>query len=67
LINTVGNLAGFAAPYITGAVKDYTGLYQPPMMIVGAFMLLSAILTFVVGLKVRRNQTTSKAYASLNP
>ncbi len=49
LINTVGNLAGFAAPYITGAVKDATGLYEMPMFIVGAFMLLSAILAFSIG------------------
>jgi predicted MFS family arabinose efflux permease len=49
LINTVGNIAGFAAPYITGAVKDATGLYEMPMFIVGAFMLLSAILAFSIG------------------
>jgi MFS family permease len=46
LINTVGNLAGFAAPFITGAVKDATGSYQAPMFIVGAFMLLSAVLVW---------------------
>ncbi|MEZ2221745.1 MFS transporter [Rhizobium sp. RCC_161_2] len=48
LINTIGNLAGFAAPYITGAVKDFTGFYQLPMFIVGAFMLLSAVLVFSI-------------------
>jgi MFS family permease len=53
LINTVGNLAGFSAPYITGAVADGTGTngepnYQVPMFIVGGFMLLSALL--MVGL-----------------
>ncbi len=46
LINTMGNLAGFAAPYVTGAVKDWTGGYGVPMTIVGGFMLLSAILAF---------------------
>jgi MFS family permease len=49
LINTIGNVAGFAAPYITGAVKDATGSFQAAMLIVGAFMLLSAVLTFAVG------------------
>ncbi|WP_373317435.1 MFS transporter [Protaetiibacter mangrovi] len=44
LINTIGNLAGFSAPYITGAVHDWTGGYQVPMFIVGGFMLLSAVL-----------------------
>ncbi|ACL57393.1 MFS transporter [Methylobacterium nodulans] len=49
LINTIGNAAGFAAPYITGAVKDATGSYAAPMLIVGGFMLLSAGLSFAVG------------------
>ncbi len=41
LINTVGNIAGFAAGYITGALKDLTGGYVVPMFCVGGFMLLS--------------------------
>jgi MFS family permease len=50
LINTVGNLAGFGAPYITGAVADATKdadgnpQYFLPMAIVGFFMLTSAVL-----------------------
>jgi nitrate/nitrite transporter NarK len=44
LINTVGNLAGFSAPYITGAVRDWTGGYEMPMVIVGVVMLVSAVL-----------------------
>lgn len=44
LINTIGNLAGFSAPIITGVVKDWTGGYEVPMFIVGGFMLLSALL-----------------------
>jgi MFS family permease len=48
LINTVGNIAGFAAPYITGAVKDATGSYHVPMFIVGGLMLVSALLAFAL-------------------
>ncbi|WP_299998885.1 MFS transporter [uncultured Cedecea sp.] len=44
LINTIGNIAGFSAGFITGALHDATGSYLPPMMVVGGFMLLSAIL-----------------------
>jgi MFS family permease len=44
LINTIGNLAGFSAPYVTGAVHDWTGGYEIPMFIVGFFMLVSAVL-----------------------
>lgn len=48
LINTIGNLAGFSAPYLTGAVHDLTGGYQLPMFIVGGFLALSAILMVVL-------------------
>ncbi|WP_233159806.1 MFS transporter [Pseudonocardia sp. MH-G8] len=44
LINTVGNTAGFAAPYVTGVLADLTGSYHVPMFGVGALMLLSALL-----------------------
>ncbi len=44
LINTIGNIAGFSAPFLTGAVHDWTGGYEVPMFIVGGFMLLSAVL-----------------------
>ncbi len=53
LINTIGNLAGFSAPYITGAVHDWTGSYQVPMFIVGGFMLLSAVLMVLLARSTR--------------
>jgi predicted MFS family arabinose efflux permease len=71
LINTVGNLAGFVAPYITGAVKDATGSYQAPMFIVGALMLMSAGLAFAIGsaarLPVRQSRAASHLEAHSNP
>lgn len=51
LINTIGNLAGFAAPYVTGWLKGLTGGYQLPMLIVGVFMALSAVVIFSLTLK----------------
>lgn len=48
LINTLGNVAGFSAGYITGALHDVTHSYLAPMMVVGGFMLLSAILMLVL-------------------
>ena len=48
LINTVGNVAGFVAPYITGVAKDMSGSYQLPMLIVGAMMLMSAVLALAI-------------------
>ncbi|MBB5391746.1 MULTISPECIES: MFS transporter [unclassified Herbaspirillum] len=55
LINTVGNAAGFMAPFITGAIKDATGSYQAPMFVVGALMLLSAVVIFAIGAGARED------------
>jgi len=55
LINTIGNVAGFSAPYVTGAVHDWTGGYEVPMFIVGAVLLVSAILMAVLA---RRTAST---------
>jgi nitrate/nitrite transporter NarK len=48
LINTIGNIAGFAAPLVTGVVKDATGSYALPMLLVGGFMALSGLLMFAM-------------------
>jgi MFS family permease len=48
LINTLGNVAGVAAGYVTGWLKDLTGSYTVPMFVVGALMLLSAVLMVVL-------------------
>lgn len=56
LINTIGNLAGFSAPYITGAVRDWTGGYEIPMFIVGFFMLLSAVLMVLIARRQRGDE-----------
>ncbi|MFF5566980.1 MFS transporter [Streptomyces sp. NPDC012623] len=48
LINTAGNIAGFAAGYITGWLKDFSGNYTLSMFVVGGFMLLSAVLMVVL-------------------
>ncbi|MFS2156048.1 MFS transporter [Pseudomonas sp. Pseusp122] len=58
LINTVGNVAGFSAGFVTGALKDYTGSYSVPMMVVGGLMLMSALL--MVALGARRPQLDAK-------
>lgn len=66
LINTVGNLAGFSAPYITGAVAEATAVdgeasYVVPMVIVGGFMALSGVLMLVLSRMGRRAQPAAAA------
>ena len=71
LINTVGNLAGFSAPYITGALadatKDANGVpqYYAAMAVVGFFMLVSAIVMVILsrrgGIRTGGAATTAPA------
>ncbi len=48
LINSIGNLAGFAGPYVTGALHDATGSDKLGMWAVGAMMLMSGLLVIVL-------------------
>jgi MFS family permease len=62
LVNTFGNIAGFAAGYVTGWLKDFSGSYIVPMFVVGGLMLLSAVLMVALG---RRERTTTTAAPDL--
>lgn len=48
LINSIGNLGGFAAPYVTGALEQGTGTDQAGMWTVGAVMVMSGVLVVVL-------------------
>ncbi|MDN3496845.1 MFS transporter [Planococcus sp. APC 4015] len=70
LINTIGNLAGFSAPYVTGLLADLTKnadgepQYVVPMIAVGVFMLISAVLMILLA---RRDKTAPQADAAAGP
>jgi hypothetical protein len=49
LINSIGNLAGFAAPYAMGYLKDATGGFTAGLLAVAFFPFLSAILVLILG------------------
>ncbi|MQA02903.1 MAG: MFS transporter [Streptosporangiales bacterium] len=49
LVNSIGNLAGFVAPYVTGALADLTGTQNAGMWAVGAAMVGAGVLTIALG------------------
>ena len=57
LINTIGNAAGFLAPYVTGWLTDLTGTSNAGMWAVGAAMTIAGIITLVLA----RTDRTVKA------
>jgi ACS family tartrate transporter-like MFS transporter len=46
-INGVGNLGGFAGPYIVGLIKDATGSFSWALYFLAGSSLLAAVITFV--------------------
>jgi ACS family tartrate transporter-like MFS transporter len=43
VINSIGNISGYAAPQMVGVLRDLTGSYEIPMAAASAFMLAAAI------------------------
>jgi nitrate/nitrite transporter NarK len=54
LINSLGNLAGFVAPYVTGALSDATGSHRLGLWVVGVCMVSAALVTWL--LRPRRGE-----------
>ncbi|MCF6422481.1 MFS transporter [Amycolatopsis tucumanensis] len=53
LINSLGNISGFAAPYVTGWLRDLTGSQRTGLWVVGACMLAGALVALVLGARPR--------------
>lgn len=48
LVNSLGNVSGFAAPYVTGWLTDLTGTQRTGLWVVGACMVAGAVLALVL-------------------
>jgi nitrate/nitrite transporter NarK len=46
--NSIGNISGFGAPYITGWLKDWTGTQRAGLWVVGVCMVASAVGVLVL-------------------
>ncbi len=51
-INAVGNLAGFAAPYLIGAIKDVTQSTNLGLVVIAAFLLVGAVIVIRIPAKL---------------
>jgi D-galactonate transporter len=49
LINSFGNLSGFAGPYLTGWLQDVTGSFRAGMFVVAGFMVLAGVIVLSIG------------------
>ena len=44
MINSVGNISGYAAPQLVGVLRDLTGNYETGLLTLGAMVLLAGML-----------------------
>jgi ACS family tartrate transporter-like MFS transporter len=54
IINSVGNISGYAAPQMVGLVRDMTGSYEVPMLVASVFMLSAAVCILTAPRTVRQ-------------
>lgn len=53
LINSIGNISGFVAPYVTGGLKDLTGTQRAGLWVVGLAMISSALGVLALRSRIR--------------
>ncbi|TVT52939.1 MFS transporter [Amycolatopsis rhizosphaerae] len=56
LINSLGNISGFAAPYLTGWLADLTGSQRAGMWAVGICLLAGSLVALALGAHPRRER-----------
>jgi MFS transporter, ACS family, tartrate transporter len=49
LINAVGNIGGFAGPFVIGWMKDRTGSFTYGLLVVAGGVLLTGIVIWLLG------------------
>ena len=57
IINSIGNLAGFAGPYAMGRIKDVTGSYTGGLLSLAAAGFIAAIIVLALATTIRSNGT----------
>lgn len=48
IINSIGNLSGFAGPYAMGYIKDATGSYEGGLQLLAALGFMAMVLVLVL-------------------
>jgi ACS family tartrate transporter-like MFS transporter len=48
LINSIGNLGGFAGPYFVGWIKNQTGAYSLALLVIGIGLAASGLIALAM-------------------
>ena len=66
IINSVGNLSGFGAPYVTGWLLDATGNAKAGLWVVGGVMMVAVGLVLALHRRTVGNSTSSDVGAPVS-
>ncbi|MCJ2086526.1 MFS transporter [Methylobacterium sp. E-005] len=55
MIVSIGNLGGFAGPYLIGVTRELSGGFTAPLLAVGGILLLGALMMLALGRQIRRD------------
>jgi MFS transporter, ACS family, tartrate transporter len=61
VINSIGNLAGFAGPFAMGWIKDYTGSYAGGLLLLAALGIVATGIVLMLGHDAAHDQTRTAA------
>jgi MFS transporter, ACS family, tartrate transporter len=62
LINSLGNLGGFASPYAVGVLVDLTGESKSGLLLLAAVLFITAVATFLYGRKVHAGKVPTGSH-----
>ena len=63
VINSIGNLAGFAGPFAMGWIKDHTGSYAGGLLLLAALGIIAMGVVLVLGHSETSKQSQRTAAA----
>jgi MFS transporter, ACS family, tartrate transporter len=67
LINSIGNLGGFAGPYFVGWIKNATGAYSFALLVIGIGLALSGLIALAMRQAVANERPAADVLPGLHP
>ena len=67
LINSLGNLGGFASPYAVGVLVDKTGDSKYGLLMLAAVLFITATATFLYGRKIHAGKVPTASTRTCSP
>jgi ACS family tartrate transporter-like MFS transporter len=64
IINSIGNLAGFAGPWVMGLIKDSTGSFTDGLLVLGGIAIVAMVIVLALGHDTALERTPARDLSS---